>query len=223
MKIEVWSDIICAWCGIGNHRLQTALDRLPSPQDVEVVHRHFPLDPSWPVDQTTDNSSMMQTKGLSASRARDVLTSVEHLAAEEGLKPYDVLRSPIGNTQLAHELLALAADNGVGRQAWQALYDACFTVGRPFFDVHSLTDVAVDLGLDEDMVQDALLTHHYADRVRRDRQEAVDLGARGVPFYVIDRTYSLAGAPSPDVLVELLERADRTARQELLSTITTDR
>lgn len=201
MKIEVWSDIICAWCGIGNHRLKTALDRLPSRQEVEVVHHHFQLDPSFPVGQATDNYRMLQAKGVPASRAREVLTSVEHLAAGEGLKPYNVLRSPIGNTQLAHELLALAADNGVGPQAWQALYDACFTDGRPFFDVRSLTEVALNLGLDEDLVTDALLTHRYADRVRRDRQDAAELGARGVPFYVIDRRYTLAGAQSPHALV----------------------
>lgn len=220
MKIDVWSDIICAWCGIGNHRLKTALDRLPSRQEVEVVHHHFQLDPSSPVGQVTDNYSMLQARGLSPSRAHDVLTSVEHLAAAEGLKPYNVLRSPIGNTQLAHELLALAADHGVGPQAWQALYDACFTDGRPFFDVRSLTDLAVGLGLDEDVVTDALLTHRYADRVRRDQQDATERGARGVPFFVIDRRYTLAGAQSPDVLVKLLERAGREARQDLLLTAT---
>ena len=205
MKIEVWSDVICAWCGIGNHRLRAALGRLPPGQEVEVVHHHFQLDPSFPVGQTTDNSRMLHARGVPASRVHDVLTSVEQLAVGEGLEPYDVLHSPIGNTQLAHELLALAADHGVGPQAWQALYDACFTDGRPFFDVGSLTEIAITLGLDEDVVTDALLAHRYADRVRRDRQDAVELGARGVPFSVIDRKHTLAGAVSTDELVQLLE------------------
>ena len=213
MKIEVWSDVICAWCGIGHHRLQAALERLPFRQEVEVVHRHFQLDPSFPVGQSTDNARMLQARGLSRSRVHDLLTSVEQLAAGEGLEPYHVLRSPIGNTQLAHELLALAADHGVGPRAWQALYDACFTDGRPFFDAGSLTAVAVDLGLDEDLVTDALSTHRYADRVRRDRQDAAELGARGVPFYLVDRRYPLAGAVSTDALVQALERARREAPQ----------
>jgi len=218
LQIEVWSDVVCAWCGIGNHRLQIALERLDFRGEIKVIHRHFQLDPSFPVGETTENYRLLQARGLPSSQVHDVLTSVEQLAAGEGLTPYHVLSSPIGNTQVAHELLAFAADQGVGGQAWRALYKACFVDGHPFFGLQSLVTIASGLGLDEDAVIDALATHRFADRVLRDRRAADQLSVTGVPFYVINRKYTFAGAQSPDVLVQALKRARQDAWPDVWAT-----
>jgi predicted DsbA family dithiol-disulfide isomerase len=43
--------------------------------------------------------------------------------------------------------------------------------------------------------------------VRDDIATARALGGNGVPFFVVDRAYGVSGAQSPEVLLELLERA----------------
>ncbi len=47
----------------------------------------------------------------------------------------------------------------------------------------------------------------YADAVRADEARAVALGASGVPFFVIDEAFGVAGAQPADVLLGALERA----------------
>jgi predicted DsbA family dithiol-disulfide isomerase len=43
--------------------------------------------------------------------------------------------------------------------------------------------------------------------VRDDEAEATALGIRGVPFFVIDRTYGVSGAQPAEQLLEVLQRA----------------
>lgn len=56
MKVEVWADVTCPWCGIGFHRLRTALSRFAHADQVEMVHRSYLLLPhapegTWPVQE----------------------------------------------------------------------------------------------------------------------------------------------------------------------------
>ena len=67
--------------------------------------------------------------------------------------------------------------------------------------------IAASVGLDEVRVKDVLSGNEYADAVEADIREAVSLGASGVPFYVIDRKYGVAGAQPSDVFSQVLERA----------------
>jgi predicted DsbA family dithiol-disulfide isomerase len=61
--------------------------------------------------------------------------------------------------------------------------------------------------LDEAEVRAALTDRRYLPAVREDIDTARALGATGVPFFVVDRTYGAAGAQPAEVLLQLLERA----------------
>ena len=39
MKIEIYSDIVCPWCYIGERRLERALAALPTGERIEAVFR----------------------------------------------------------------------------------------------------------------------------------------------------------------------------------------
>jgi len=47
----------------------------------------------------------------------------------------------------------------------------------------------------------------YADEVRADEEEAARLGATGVPFFVLDRTYGVSGAQPVSVFTQALTQA----------------
>ena len=132
--------------------------------------------------------------------------SVEQVAAGEGLR-YDLVGGISGNTERAHELLHLAAEKGLGAQAKERLLHAHFEEARSVFDVESLVHLGVEVGLDEAEIRAALTDRRYRTAVRQDAATAQALGATGVPFFVVDRTYGAAGAQPAEVLLSVLERA----------------
>ena len=194
MQVEVWSDVVCPWCYIGKRRLESALERFPHRDQVEVVWRSFQLDPSVPEGTTHPTLPALAAKyGRTEDEMRGMQAHVEEVAAGEGLE-YKLADSLSGNTLLAHELLHLAAEHGLRNQLKERLLHAYFEEGRSVFDVDSLVPFAVEVGLDE-------------AEVREDGATAQALGATGVPFFVVDRTYGAAGAQPAELLLQILERA----------------
>ncbi|HEY4630399.1 MAG TPA: DsbA family oxidoreductase [Blastococcus sp.] len=207
MQIEVWSDVVCPWCYIGKRRLETALERFPHRDQVEVVWRSFQLDPSAPEGETVPTLAALAAKfGRPVDEVRAMQAHVEEIAAGEGLR-YDLAEGLSGNTLLAHELLHLAAEHGLRNELKERLLHAYFEEGRSVFDVDALVPFAVEVGLDEAEVREALADRRYLAAVRQDGATAQALGATGVPFFVVDRKYGAAGAQPAELLLQILERA----------------
>lgn len=213
VKIEIWTDVICPWCGIGEHRLQEALARFEHAGEVDVVHRSFQLDERAPMNSTESVRTMLQTKkGMSAAQVDSIIGRVEQIAKDDGLSPYIVADNRVGNTSLAHELAAWAAEQGRDAEIWARLYRAYFGEASSIFDVDSLVEMARELGLDADAARAALTSRTYAKKVLEDGREARALGASGVPFIVVDRKYGIKGAQPTDAILEVLEQAWKTGR-----------
>ncbi|MGY1732791.1 DsbA family oxidoreductase [Geodermatophilus sp. SYSU D01045] len=207
MRIEVWSDVVCPWCYIGKRRLETALERFPHRDQVEVVWRSFQLDPSIPEGETHPTLPALAAKyGRPVEEMRSMMRHVEETAAGEGLE-YHLADGVSGNTLLAHELIHLAAEHGLQGAVKERLLHAHFEEGRSVFDVDSLAALAVEVGLDEAEVRAALADHRFRPAVLTDAATAQALGATGVPFFVVDRKYGAAGAQPAELLLQVLERA----------------
>ena len=117
------------------------------------------------------------------------------------------LDNTTGNTGSAHELLAYASTQGLHGEAWRRIYQAYFGERRSVFGREPLLDFAEELGLDRDEAGAALDTGAFRQQVRDDAREAQQLGANGVPFFVIDRRYGIAGAQPADDLLSVLQQA----------------
>ena len=207
MQVEVWSDVVCPWCYIGKRRLESALEQFPHRDQVEIVWRSFQLDPSIPEGETHATLPALAAKyGRSVEEMGANMAHVEELAAGEGLQ-YHLADGVSGNTLRAHELLHLAAERDLGPQMKERLLHAHFEEQRSVFDVDSLVRLAVEVGLDEAEVREALADRRYLAAVHQDAVTAQALGATGVPFFVVDRRYGAAGAQPAELLLQLLERA----------------
>ena len=210
MRIEVWSDVVCPWCYIGKRRLERALGDFEHADAVEVVYRSFELDPAAPRQATEPVAEVLARKyGGGVENARAMMARVTEVAAQEGLE-YHLDRTLRGNTVDAHRLLHLALDeHGPRAQGTlkEALLAAYFTRVEDVADPEVLRDVAVGCGLDPARVDQVLTGDEYADAVREDVAQARALGATGVPFFVVDRRYGVAGAQPVEVLGEVLRRA----------------
>lgn len=207
MKIEIWSDLICPWCGLGQHRLEQALAGFAHRDQVEVVHRSFQLDPNAPVTPQTSRELLTKKYGMREPQLQATFDRIEGMAASEGLTPYIVGDNIVGNTSLAHELLALASERGLEDTAWKHLYRAYFGERRSIFDLDALVQLGTEIGLDPAEVRAALTDRRYQAKVTAEGREAQQLGSSGVPFVVIDRRYAIAGAQPVEAFREVIERA----------------
>jgi predicted DsbA family dithiol-disulfide isomerase len=207
VQIEVWSDVVCPWCYIGKRRLETALERFPHRDQVEVTWRSFQLDPTVPEGETHPTLPALAAKyGASVDQMAANMKRVEDVAAAEGLE-YHLAEGISGNTVRAHELLHLAGERGLQGAMKERLLHAHFEEGRSVFDVDSLVALGVEVGLDETEIRAALADRRYRAAVDQDAATAQALGATGVPFFVVDRRYGAAGAQPAELLLQVLERA----------------
>jgi predicted DsbA family dithiol-disulfide isomerase len=208
MKIEIWTDIVCPWCGLGEHRLKTALARFAHRDAVVVEHRAFQLDPSAPEGTTVPVRDMLRHKlRMDEERIRVTTGHIEALAAQDGLAPYHVGDNRTGNTLLAHQFAAHAATLGKDAEAWSALYRAHFGARRSVFEVDSLVTLGAEIGLEPEALRAALQDGRHRATVDAQIREARALGCGGVPFFVFDRTFAVSGAQSIDVFGQALQRA----------------
>ena len=207
MQVEIWSDPVCPWCYLGKRRFERALEAFDHRDEVTVVYRSFELDPSAPPGATSPTVERLADKyGMTAGQADDAQRQMEQRAAQDGLEfRMDSLRS--GNTRDAHRLLHLAKAHGVQAELAERLHRAYFTEQASIFDHSSLTELAVQAGLDRDDVIRVLGSQEYGDAVDTDEAMAQALGANGVPLFVIDRRYGISGAQPPEVITGVLDRA----------------
>ena len=225
MRVELWSEITCPWCGLGHHRLQQALARFEHGAELQVEHHSFQLDPSLPTDRRIPVRELLRSKyGLDEARFLELTGRIEAMAAADGLQPYRVGDNYIGNTGPAHEFLAFAQDHGQGPQAWALLYRTYFGEGGSVFDLPSLLALGQALGLPGPALEESLRTGRLRARVKQDAREAQRLGATGAPFLVLDRRLAVAGAQPVEVLLKALAQAwsTRNGAQYLGSVVPTE-
>lgn len=207
MKVEVWADVVCPWCGIGKARLERALADFPHKDEVEVVFHAFQLDPTATSDGVPVREMLKRKYRLTDAQVVATAERVDGLAAAEGLVPFRAGANVTGNTHLAHQLLIHAAAAGKGAAAWDRLFKAYFGDVLPVFTVEQLLPLAAEIGLDVDDVRAALTDGRHAATVARDLAEARQLGITGVPFFVIDRKYGISGAQPLEQFAGALRQA----------------
>jgi predicted DsbA family dithiol-disulfide isomerase len=205
--VEIWSDVVCPWCYIGKRRFEAALARFEHRDEVTVLWRSYELDPSLPPGKTVDLLAGLAAKyGVTREQAEAMNERVSRIAEDEGLH-YRLDIAKRGNTFDAHRLIHLGAQEGVQDAVKESLMAAYQCEGQPIAEPDALVAAAVRGGLDEDDARGVVESDAFAMAVRVDEEEGRMLGISGVPFFAIDRRYGVAGAQSPDVMLDALEQA----------------
>lgn len=214
MLVEIWSDVVCPWCYLGSHRLQQALSTFEHADEVEVRYRAFELDATATSDGTPTVDVLATKYRMTPDAAQQAQRDMTKRAAADGLT-FRMDELVTGNTRDAHRLLQWAADSAEqGRQAElaEALYRAYFTEQRSVFDHESLVAIAAEQGFDADAARAVLAGDDYADAVETEEETARDIGVQGVPFFVFDRKFAVAGAQPAEVLRSALTQAHEAGR-----------
>ena len=209
VQVEIFSDVVCPWCAIGKRRFEAALGRFEHAEDIEVVWRAFELDPNAPRRRQGDNADRLAKKyGMTRQQALEASERLTTAAAAEGLD-FHFEHAQSGNTFDAHRLLHYARSAGPGLQdaLKERLLRAYFTEGAAIGEPETLLRLAAEVGLDPGECADILAGDRYADEVRADEREALELGVTGVPFFVVDGRFGIPGAQDPDTILNVLQRA----------------
>lgn len=205
MIIDVWSDVVCPWCFIGKRRLEKALEQFEYKDEITVRHRAFELAP--------DATEIMPTSKLLAEKYRVSPQDVEAMQANvcaiadgEGLC-YKLDETLSGNTFDAHRLLLWAATLGKQDELLEAMYSSYFEKSLPLFSHLDLCSVAESVGIASVDVMNILESDQFKSEAIADRELATQLGATGVPFFVVDMKYAISGAQPLEAFVQTINTA----------------
>ncbi|ONI91038.1 hypothetical protein ALI144C_01930 [Actinosynnema sp. ALI-1.44] len=213
--IEVWADLGCPWCYVGKHRLQAAISQRPDADRFKIMMRSFELDPRAPQELEKNEESFIRTHGGTAAHVLQAERQMQAMAREEGLE-YSLDRLN-ANTFDLHRVVQYANDQGRGFEFFSDVQDGFFEGTLNPYNSGALAGVAESVGLGGQRVREILTSNEYADRVRADRREGVELGATGVPFVVLDRRVAAPGAQKVAVYAQLLEQVAGPVPSERVS------
>lgn len=204
LGIDVWLDIACPWCALGERRLGAVLDALPFGDDVDVRFHSFQLDPNAPEKATQSQAEYLAGRGMDPARLEAGHRHLSEAGEEVGIR-FDHDAVVPSNTWTAHRLVQAAAAHGVQAAVVDALFSAYFERGLDVGGPEALGAVATGAGLDADVVALVLADPAAFDaEARADVARAGELGIQGVPFYVLDGRYGLSGAQPAEVFEQAL-------------------
>jgi protein disulfide-isomerase len=208
MKIEIWSDIMCPFCYIGKRHLEQALATFEGRDAVEITWKSFQLDPEIPMQFDAPvgvYAYLAERKGWSMEQSIQMHDRVVDMAEAVGLN-YQFDQAVVANSMYAHRVIQLAKDKGLDNEIEEVFFKAYFTEGRDLASEDTLVELGGKVGLPADEIRAAIASEEMAYRVSQDIQEGVNLGVRGVPFFVFDRKFGISGAEPVQVFLDTLNQ-----------------
>lgn len=180
--------------------------------EVEIEWKSYLLNP----DQESNTGKSLyqylsEAKGWTMEYTMQANQQVLAMAEEVGLQ-YHLDQVVVANTSDAHRLIQHAKTLGKGDSMEEALFKAYFVEGRNLADHHTLFQIAAECGIDEGAATAALHNLEYAEAVQRDIYEGVQIGVRGVPFFVFDNKYGISGAQPLEVFTRTLEQTYQASK-----------
>ena len=199
LTIEIYSDIVCPWCYIGKKRLEEALAQRPDIQ-ADVSWHAFLLNPSMP-RAGIDRQTYLKQKFGEASHA--VYDRIAQAGLEAGITfQFDKI-AITPETSAIHTLLIAAGKHSFSLS--ERFFQAYFINGEDISDPEVQKQLISDEGCANSYTREAL--EKAAEQINNDIQFGGQAGIDGVPFFVFNKQFSLAGAHPPHVLLSAIDAA----------------
>jgi len=205
LRVDAWVDVACPWCYVGKKRLEDAIALSGHVRDIDLVLHTFELDPGAPDHPVSNPQYVARHLGISLDKAVELEGGMKALATAEGLDfTVDRIHArSMGALRLVH----LAAAHNVAPAFFGAVQQALFAGRADTYDRRFLLETAVAAGVPEAEAAEVFDGNRYADAVEADRREAMQLGARGVPFTVIGERYGVPGVIATNGYRDALDTA----------------
>jgi predicted DsbA family dithiol-disulfide isomerase len=217
IQVDVFADIACPWCYIGERRLFKAIGMFKEDHpsvDVNVDWRPFQLQPDLP-QTTIPWKDFVPAKFGSWEYARSMFEHVASAGEGDGIAFEFEKMAGAANTLPVHRLILFAGERGDPWSLVDGLFRAYFEEGVDIGDPEKLVHIASDHGFERAEVSAFLATDEGIKRIEATQELAARLGIRGVPFFVFDSSIGLSGAQPPEAFL--------TAFRQVLEEQPTDR
>ena len=202
--IDVVSDVVCPWCYVGKHRLEAALALRPD-VETEIHWRPYFLDPRVPREGMARVDYLSRKFG-SDERIRPAHERLSRLGREEGIEFHFERITWQPNTLDAHRLIGWAEEAGRAAPVVEKIFSLFFTEGADLSKRETLLLAAQAGGLDVEGVRRDLAGERDVAAVEKAATSAAEHGISGVPFFIFNNRFAVAGAQPPDMLAEAMDK-----------------
>ena len=214
MLVEIYSDIVCPWCYIGQQQFAEALDLSDHGDEINVEWRAYQLDPRAGTEPTPVFAAYAKKYG-GEDQAAAIIDRMTGAAAGVGLELRldQALRV---NTFDAHRLVFFAHSTDLQWEIERRLMEAYFVEGRNVADLHTLVELADDVGLDPMEAEEFLLSPDGRVEVEAELAGALERDVMAVPTFFFASQVGIPGAQDSDTFVRIIDRAvSRLSPEEL--------
>ncbi|KNC87161.1 hypothetical protein SARC_00689 [Sphaeroforma arctica JP610] len=191
--VEVVSDHICPFCYVGKKHLEEAIKACGDEVDVHVRWLPYMLKPDVP----TEGIAVGKKSGGNKDK------TLANMGKKVGIK-FTGKASKTPNTTMAHSLKHYALEE-LGSEAQttmqEKLFKSHFTSGAFLGDVDVLVRIAKECGLDGEQSREYILSKEAAKSTQKELDKYKKLGISSVPSYVMNGSFALKGAESPEAFV----------------------
>jgi len=207
MKVEMWMDFVCPYCCLGKAKFEKALKNFSDKENVEIIYKSFELNLNASKVYTGTMSELLSKEyGMTI---KEVQENNERLTAEaKGLGlVYNLETAMPVNTSYAHRLLQYSKEIGKDAELVSVIFKAYFTDSKNISDIDTLVEISKEAGLEEEVVREILNSDKYTDIVQEDERESQAIGVDVVPYFLINKKITVAGAQSIETIREALEKS----------------
>ncbi len=205
MTIEVFADIACPWCYIGEAHLEAALEARPG-MAVERRWRPYQLQPDLP-RHGTPRDAFFESKFGGREEMDAAFSHVTRAGEAAGIRFDFAQLSGAPNTTDAHRLILLGRTYGREWETVSALFDGYFADGRDLNDALDLIAIAEHAGIPGADARTLLGDDRFEADVTRSQTIARRSGISGVPLYLFGEQFALSGAQPVEAFIAALDRA----------------
>jgi predicted DsbA family dithiol-disulfide isomerase len=205
LTIDAWLDVQCPWCYLGGARLEAAVAASGEASRIAIRPRTFELDPHADPGVEPALERMTRRYGRTPEQAHASEAALAAVAVADGVA--FTSHRPMSSSRAPLRLVHLAEERGVGWAFARAVQAEIFTGNAHAFDHDTLVRLGGELGIPGDLVRGTLAGEAFADRLATDRDDALRLGVRGVPFIRFGDATAVAGGASTADYLAAIERA----------------
>jgi predicted DsbA family dithiol-disulfide isomerase len=117
----------------------------------------------------------------------------------------------VPNTMNALRLTELARDRGLHEPMHDRLMDAYWEESQNIGDNDVLRALTAEVGLEREVIDRALASGDYGDRVLASTAQAQAVGINGIPAFLLDERLLVLGAQPREVFERAFAQLERTA------------
>ena len=193
--VRIWSDYICPFCYVSIERAEW----LEREYGAQVEYLPFDLHPEYPPEG-------IAIEDLERAYGRELRSGQARMFDEAGL-PHTT-RTRLPKSHAALNVAELAREHGVHSELHKRLMYAFWAEDRDISDPVVLAEEGATFRLDADEVRRVATALPYQDLIRASTQAVHEMGANGVPAFVIDDRVMVPGAQSHELFQKVLVKLE---------------